>query len=71
MEHKYELPGYLLTQAQGAALERLAERFKTTPAALLSGAAPEFGNSATACLMVSIPSANLWVGIERDGYIHS
>ena len=68
---QYTLPGYTLTQAQGQALERLAERFTTTPAALLSGAHPECGSPATACLMVSIPSANLWLGIERDGYTHS
>lgn len=28
-------------------------------------------NALLDCVMVPVPSANLWLGIERDGYTHS
>jgi len=62
---------YPLANPQRLALIRLAARWKVDLVDLITGAWPEVGNPATACLMVSIPGKGIVIGIEKDGYSHS
>lgn len=67
----FQVNGYVLTPAQSVALLALTVRWNIPLPELLSGAYPEIGNPATACLMVPIPGRSIVLGIERDGYTHS
>ena len=67
----FQVNGYTLTPAQSSSILALTVRWNVPLPMLLSGAYPEIGNPATACLMVPIPGRSIVLGIERDGYTHS
>jgi hypothetical protein len=63
-----------LTRPQRIALKRIYDSAKVTNPDLNYRAfrrtvVPYFGG--TGCVLVPCPWANIWVGIETDGYAHS
>ena len=67
----FQVGNYVLTSEQTSALLSVSVNWNVPVNELLKGAGPEFGNPATACLMVPIPGKGIVLGIERDGYTHS
>ena len=67
----FQVGNYVLTSEQTASLLSVSVRWNVSVSELLKQAGPEFGNPATACLMVPIPGKGIVLGIERDGCTHS
>lgn len=67
----FQVGNYVLTSEQTASMLSVSVNWNVPVSELLKGAGPEFGNPATACLMVPIPGKSICLGIERNGYTHS
>ncbi len=61
---------YVLSRQQREALRRVHQRHRKGMPYLAFRRTAVYHNLIE-CLMVPIPKANMWLGIERDGYTHS